>query len=105
MDIQFNSIVIEYEDYYVAPHEFGLFSSNTYGSISEYNYNRGYNVGYTAGNESGNNIAGIIGAIFVGPINMLSTIFNFEFLGINLAGFILSLTTLLVVIWLIKRFI
>lgn len=105
MDIQFNSIVIEYEDYYVAPHEFGLIQTNTYAPISEYNYNRGYNVGYTAGNGSGNNIAGIIGAIFVGPINMLSTIFDFEFLGINLAGFILSLTTLLVVIWLIKRFI
>lgn len=101
----FNRIVIEYEDYATAPHSFGIIDYNTYTSISNYNYVRGYRTGFTAGNESGNNIPGIIGAVFVGPINMLSTIFDFEFLGINLAGFILSLTTLLVVIWLIKRFI
>lgn len=68
-----------------------------------------YNLGYEAGLDyqftNENTITGMMGTLFTMPINMFKTIFDFEFLGVNLAGFFLSLVTLLVVIWLIKKFI
>lgn len=75
-------------------------------------YNEGFNDGYvkaadlyedTSGN--GNTLVGLAGTILFSPVNMMKDIFNFEILGVNLAGFILSIITLFVVIWLIKRLI
>lgn len=75
-------------------------------------YNRGYTAGYddaeqlyvdTSGN--GNTLVGLAGTILFSPVQMMKEIFNFEILGVNLAGFILSIITLIVVAWLIKRLI
>lgn len=75
-------------------------------------FNRGYNKGYddaeqlyadTSGN--GNTLVGLAGTILFSPVQMMKNIFNFEILGVNLAGFILSIITLIVVAWLIKRLI
>ena len=69
-------------------------------------YNAGYNAGILyATDNNDNSLVGMVGAVATTPVTLLTTIFNFEFLGINIAGFILSIITLLVVIWLIKRFI
>jgi hypothetical protein len=78
--------------------------SNT---TNETSYNLGYNAGYSYATEnaSENSLVGVVGAVATTPVTILTSIFNFEFLGINIAGFILSIITLFVVIWLIKRFI
>ncbi len=72
-------------------------------------YNDGYRVGYDTGFEYGENskntLVGMVGAIFTGPVTMFQEIFNFNVLGINFAEMLLGLVTLLVVIWLIKKFI
>lgn len=75
-------------------------------------YNKGYNSGYLYGYEKGvdavegtdNTLVGLVGGILTAPVNMLKTIFDFEFLGINLTHFIFSIVSLFIVIWLIKVF-
>lgn len=113
----FNKIVINNISYDYAISEFGVLQNQSYNLGEEngeiYGYNSGftngnivgYERGYKDGEERGNNIVNLVGTVFTQPVNMLATIFNFEFLGVNLSGFIFSLVTLLVVIWLIKRFI
>lgn len=71
-------------------------------------YTDGYNIGYDSGvnyaSGGGNTLVGLVGSIFTAPVNMLHTIFDFEFLGINLTNFLFSLISLFIVIWLIKKF-
>ena len=67
-------------------------------------YNDGYNTGYKNATKVGDNsIRGLAETILTSPVNMFKTMFNIEFLDINLAGFILSIFTIIVVIWLIKK--
>lgn len=68
-------------------------------------FDDGYDLGFDDGLESNNSLVGMVGAIFTGPVTMFQQIFNFNVLGINFAEMLLGLVTLLVVIWLIKKFI
>lgn len=68
-------------------------------------YEEGRSIGYEEGANSSNTLVGMVGAIFTGPVTMFQQIFNFNVLGINFAEMLLGLVTLLVVIWLIKKFI
>lgn len=76
--------------------------------IYDSGFSNGYNVGYDAGvnysSGGGNTLVGLVGAVFTAPVNMLHTIFDFEFLGINLTNFLFSLISLFIVIWLIRKF-
>lgn len=68
-------------------------------------YEEGRSIGYEEGANASNTLVGMVGAIFTGPVTMFEQIFNFNVLGINFAEMLLGLVTLLVVIWLIKKFI
>ena len=113
----FNKIVINNINYDYAISEFGVLQYQSY-NLGEENgeifgrnlgftlgYMSGYDNGYLEGQSTGNNLVGLVGAIFTGPVTMLQSIFNFNILGVNMVGFLFSILTLLVVIWLIKRFI
>ena len=95
------------EDSYNLGYQNGYTAGNTMAqyAINKSSYNNGYNAGYNAGTRVGDNsIRGLAETILTSPVNMFKTMFNVEFLDINLAGFILSIFTIIVVIWLIKRF-
>lgn len=77
-------------------------------------YNNGYNAGYDLGFDRGqlkggqeaNNYSflGLIGAVVDAPVSILSSLFNFTFLGINLWSFITSLLTIALILFVVKIF-
>lgn len=81
------------------------------GESNGYNsgYNSGYNVGFGNGRNEGiqnaNNYSflGLFGAMIDAPLNGLRSLFNFEFLGINLLSFITSLLTIALITFVIKK--
>ena len=95
-----------YDNGYIVGYKDGKNVSDN--SIYNIGYTNGYNVGYDKGvnyaSNGGNTLVGLVGAIFTAPVNMLQTIFDFEFLGINLTSFLFSLISLFIVIWLIRKF-
>lgn len=124
----FDKVVLWSSNYDHRPLSFGYYSSSFYsgynkgysdgydvgysnGSSSGYNngYKRGYDIGFNAGvlhqeNNGPNTLVGLVSAIFSGPVTMFQTIFDFNFLGINLSQFFFSLISLLIVVWLIIKF-
>ena len=101
---------ISYSQGYNSGYNVGYGVGNSYGQ--GVGYNQGYNQGYLYGYEKGvdavegtdNTLVGLVGGVLTAPVNMLQTIFDFEFLGINLTHFIFSIISLFIVIWLIKIF-
>lgn len=67
-------------------------------------YNSGYSKGYTEGSGSDNTFVGMIFAIADIPIHIISSIFGFELFGINLFVALCSILSLLMVIWVIRKF-
>lgn len=70
-------------------------------------YDMGYNDGYRDGEESDfttNGFKTLIGSIFNYPINMIRSIFNFEFMGINIFSIIVFVMSIGIVIFVIRRF-
>ena len=70
-------------------------------------YAMGYNDGYRDGEESDfttNGFKTLIGSIFNYPINMIRSIFNFEFMGINIFSIIVFVMSIGIVIFVIRRF-
>lgn len=73
--------------------------------------NNGYDLGYNQGVEDGeasdfatNGFKTLIGSIFNYPINMIRSVFNFEFMGINIAGLITFIISVVIVIFIVHRF-
>lgn len=69
-------------------------------------YDSGYKLGYADGNADvvdDVKFYDLIFAVVDAPVSVLRTMFNFEILGVNLAGFLFSLFTLLLVVVLIKK--
>ena len=67
----------------------------------------GYRDGYRDGEESDfttNGFKTLIGSIFNYPINMIRSIFNFEFMGINIYSIIVFIMSIGIVIFVIRRF-
>lgn len=101
---------ISYNQGYNSGYNIGYSTGNSNGEKT--GYDKGYNNGYLYGYEKGvdavdgtdNTLVGLVGGILTAPVNMLKTIFDFEFLGINLTHFIFSIVSLFIVIWLIKIF-
>lgn len=72
-------------------------------------YQEGYNDGYFDGEldgmENGQTLYGMILGIFDAPIHVFTEMFNFEVLGVNLAGLVFSLLTLLIIVFIIRKFV
>lgn len=87
-------------------YDYGYDKGNTDG------YNSGYDSGYYKGKNDGIEMSGdinslpksFINALFSVPINMVKSLLNFEFFGINLFSFCTSLITLSLILWLIRKF-
>lgn len=79
-------------------------------NIYENGYNAGYDVGYGRGRINGvaesneYSFLGLIGAVVDAPVSILSSLFNFTFLGINLWSFITSLLTIALILFVVKIF-
>ncbi|MDE6242312.1 MAG: hypothetical protein K2M08_07845 [Anaeroplasmataceae bacterium] len=61
-------------------------------------YQSGYNQGYTDGSGSDNTLVGMMFAIVDAPFQILKDSMNFNFLGVNIADFIFSFITLILVL-------
>lgn len=79
-------------------------------NVYENGYNTGYDIGFDRGKIRGgqeaNNYSflGLIGAVVDAPVSILSSLFNFTFLGINLWSFITSLLTIALILFVVKKF-
>lgn len=69
-------------------------------------YNNGYNEGFDDGVLDSNNYSffGLITAVIDAPVRVLTSLFNFNFLGINLWVFITSILTLSLVVFVVRKF-
>lgn len=73
-----------------------------YNEGKAYGYNEGFNKGYEQGTGSDNTLVGMIYAIVDAPFKVLKDSMNFNFLGINVADFIFSALTMIIVIKIFK---
>lgn len=73
-----------------------------YNEGKAYGYNEGFNTGYEQGTGSDNTLVGMIYAIVDVPFKVLKDSMNFNFLGINVADFIFSALTMIIVIKIFK---
>lgn len=92
----------------------------SYNSVSNENFTNGYNQGYKEGEKNGysngysnglndgikdntifNIFNGILNIAMV-PVNFFLSIFNFEILGVNMAGFVSALLTISIIIFLLR---
>lgn len=73
-----------------------------YNEGKAYGYNEGFNTGYEQGAAGNNTLVGMIYAIVDAPFKVLKDSMNFNFLGINVADFIFSALTMIIVIKIFK---
>ncbi len=73
-----------------------------YNEGKAYGYNEGFNKGYEQGAGGNNTLVGMIYAIVDAPFKVLKDSMNFNFLGINVADFIFSALTMIIVIKIFK---
>lgn len=66
-------------------------------------YNTGYSAGYEAGLHTEDSFYTLFFTAVDAPLNAIKTMFSFEILGVNVAGFIGSLFMILVVVFVIKK--
>ncbi len=71
---------------------------------TQYYYDQGYYKGHSDGVANANDYSfmGLIGAVVDAPLNAFKGMFNFDVLGVNLSGLMLSLFTLCIVIVVVK---
>lgn len=102
-----------YNDGYSNGYDDGYSNGEDYGEMIGYENgkNDGYDIGYDSGFEDGeqsnfttNGFKTLIGSIFNYPINMVKTIFDFEFMGINVASIIMFVLSIGIVVFVIKKF-
>lgn len=73
-----------------------------YNEGKAYGYNEGFNKGYEQGAGGNNTLVGMIYTIVDVPFKVLKDSMNFNFLGINVADFIFSALTMIIVIKIFK---
>lgn len=73
-------------------------------TAQENSYNQGYNAGVIAGvaNTNKYTFLGLISAVVDAPIKALTSFFNFDLLGFNMAGLIQALFTLFVILTILR---
>lgn len=103
---QVDSDSAAYGEGYNAGQSFGYANGQSAGYKQGYNAGdtQGYNRGYTAGANSTNNytFTKLIGAVVDVPVQTFINLFNFDLLGINLAGFFTGLLTVAFIITIVK---
>lgn len=78
-------------------------------------YNQGYNQGQTTGYNQGYNegieqdlettgVKTLFNSILSYPVNMIKSVFNFEFMGVNIASVIMFIVSIGIVIFVVKKF-
>lgn len=94
-----------YDEGYSAGHSDGLTegSENGYASGERYGYERGYNDGANSNLET-NGMKTLFNSILSYPVNMIKSVFNFEFMGINVASVIMFVISIGIVAFVIKKF-
>ena len=108
-----NSSFYEYTDfqdlvdvYYARGFDEGEVTGYSNGITAGYQAGRqtGYEIGFNAGIESANDysFSSLIGAVIDVPVSAFQGLFNFEILGINIAGFLLSLMTIGLIVALVR---
>ncbi len=73
-----------------------------YNEGKAYGYNEGFNKGYEQGAGGNNTLVGMIYTIVDAPFKVLKDSMNFNFLGINVADFIFSALTMIIVLKIFK---
>lgn len=103
---QVDSDSAAYGEGYNAGQSFGYTNGQSVGYKQGYSAGdtQGYNRGYTAGANSTNNytFTKLIGAVVDVPVQTFINLFNFDLLGINLAGFFTGLLTVAFIITIVK---
>lgn len=100
---------------YIDGYNDGYFDGNSDGNSEGYNegyesgnkegYNKGYNKGLGDGEKTALNFKDIILNIITAPINFIKDCLNFEIFGFNIASIVFGILGVLIVAWVIKRFI
>lgn len=81
--------------------EGGIYVDAAYGQ----GFSEGYDIGFADGNvvSQRGNFASLVYSVVEAPFNTFRSLFNFEILGVNLLGFIGSVLTLVVLLWIVKK--
>ena len=95
-----------YDNGYTVGYEVGSYDGYQDG------YNGGYNLGYDRGhlqgiedaNSGDYDLSSMVVKVADTPINLFKSIFDIEFMGINLVPIIFGLTSLGIAVWLVRRF-
>ena len=96
-----------FRNYYRNGYNYGYNEGVSVGQNEKYNegYNNGYSIGFNNGIESGNGFMGLFDGIASVPTTVLTSLFGFEIFGINIMATLCGLLGILVIVWVIKRFI
>lgn len=78
-------------------------SADSFANGESYGYQRGYNDGSTSNLET-NGMKTLFNSILSFPVNMIKSVFNFEFMGINVASVIMFVISVGIVAFVIKKF-
>ena len=89
--------------YYNLGYKQGEKDNYTYAYDDGYAY--GYAVGYDAGMVGGDGFKGLFDGIASVPVTVLSSLLGFEVFGINIMATLCGLLAILLIVWVIKRFI
>ena len=84
---------------------YGYINENS--SIVSGNYNNGYSDGYYTGGNGADldyTIKNGFFAILDAPFNVLKNALNFSIFGINLSTFVITLVSLIILFWVIRKF-
>lgn len=108
-----NDYNVAYTNGYNAGYEVGQNEGQENGM--DLGYQEGYRDGKIEGYDNGYNEAlgedissrgfwGLLNSIMSYPVNMIKSVFNFEFMGINIAGLITFIVSIVIVIFIVHRF-
>lgn len=90
-----------YSEGYSDGHDVGYDESFDRGQA--YGYQQGYNAGANSNLET-NGMKTLFNSILSFPVNMIKSVFNFEFMGINIASVIMFVISIGIVAFVIKKF-
>lgn len=91
-----------YKSGYNEGYDIGYDEGNNYGY--NYGHNLGYNDGYEAGSYNAEHYTflSLIGAVVDAPLGAFKSMFDFDILGVNMTGFLLSLFSISIILVVIK---
>ena len=85
------------------PNKYGLYSDTQYSSYGNLKYSEGYNTGFNDSENGKSTFKSLMFSIMDAPFNVLSNAFDFEIFGINLSSFLISIVSLLLIFFVIRK--